>query len=122
MPKTVMVIEDDTDILEVMTYILQSAGYDVVSAAGSELLTGVNDHYPDLILLDNRLPEGLGIEICKRYKAIWKESGISACPVVIVSADHELGTRTADYDADGFLEKPFEIQNYLAMVKKFVRN
>ncbi len=116
-----MIIEDDTDILDIMTYILADQGYEVISKDNSTILSAVNDHYPDLILLDNRLLEGLGLEICKQYKQKWKAEGISACPIVIISADHELETLAERYEADGFLEKPFDVTNFLAAITKFIK-
>jgi DNA-binding response OmpR family regulator len=121
MPKKIMIIEDDTDILDIMTYILTDQGYEVVSNGNSTILSEVNDHYPDLILLDNRLPEGLGLEICKQYKQKWKAEGKFACPIIIISADHELETLAGKYDADGFLEKPFDVTNFLTAITKFIK-
>jgi DNA-binding response OmpR family regulator len=122
MRKKIMIIEDDTDILDIMTYILTDKGYDVVSDSNSSILSGVDNTYPDLILLDNRLPEGLGLEICKRYKQQWKSEGKSVCPVVIISADHELEQLAASHNADGFLEKPFEVDNFLYTVLTFINS
>jgi len=116
-----MIIEDDADILDIMTYILTSKGYEVISNSNSAILSEVSNSYPDLILLDNRLPEGLGLEICKRYKQQWKTEGKSVCPVIIISADHELQQLAELHDADGFLEKPFDVDNFLATVVKFTK-
>ena len=117
-----MIIEDDADILDIMTYILTDEGYDVVSSGNSTILAEVDNNSPDLILLDNRLPEGLGLEICQQYKQKWAAEGRSVCPIIIISADHELNTLASRYDADGFLEKPFDIANFLAVIRKFINN
>jgi two-component system, OmpR family, phosphate regulon response regulator PhoB len=122
MPKKIMIIEDDADILDIMTYILLDKGYEVVSSGNSTILSDVDNNYPDLILLDNRLPEGLGLEICKQFKQKWKADGKSICPIIIISADHELETRASKYDADGFLEKPFDVATFLAAITKFIKN
>jgi DNA-binding response OmpR family regulator len=121
MPKKIMIIEDDADILDIMTYILTDKGYEVVSSGNSALLAEIDTHYPDLILLDNRLPEGLGLEICRQNKQKWKAEGKSVCPVVIISADHELETLANKYEADGFLEKPFDVANFLTVITKFIK-
>jgi DNA-binding response OmpR family regulator len=121
MSKKIMIIEDDADILDIMTYILTDKGYEVVSSGNSTILSEVDEQYPDLILLDNRLPEGLGLEICKLYKQKWKAEGKSICPLIIISADHELESLAAKYDADGFLEKPFDIADFLAAITKFIK-
>lgn len=117
-----MIIEDDADILDIMTYILTDKGYEVVSNGNSAILSEVDNNYPDLILLDNRLPEGLGLEICKQFKQKWKAEGKSICPIIIISADHELEALANRYDADGFLEKPFDVANFLAVITKFIKN
>ena len=122
MPKKIMIIEDDADILDIMTYILTDKGYEVISNGNSTILSEVDNSYPDLILLDNRLPEGLGLEICKHYKQKWKAEGKSICPIIIISADHELETLANRYNADGFLEKPFDVGNFLATITKFIKD
>jgi DNA-binding response OmpR family regulator len=122
MPKSIMIIEDDADISDIMTYILTDRGYEVVCNGNSTILSEVDNNYPDLILLDNRLPEGLGLEICKQYKQKWKAEGKSICPIIIISADHELQTLANKYEADGFLEKPFDIADFLAVITKFIKN
>jgi two-component system, OmpR family, phosphate regulon response regulator PhoB len=122
MPKRIMIIEDDLDIMDIMTYILKDKGYEVVSSGNSSILSEVDENYPDLILLDNRLPEGLGLEICKQYKQKWKDEGKVTCPVIIISADHELETLAKRFDADGFLEKPFDVTNFLATIKKYTKD
>src|ERR1700709_894917 len=122
MPKKIMIIEDDADILDVMTYILTDKGYEVISNSNSTILSEAGNNYPDLILLDNRLPEGLGLEICKQYKQKWEAEGKSICPIIIISADHELETLATRYNADGFLEKPFDVVNFLATITKFIKD
>jgi two-component system, OmpR family, phosphate regulon response regulator PhoB len=121
MAKKIMIIEDDADILDIMTYILTDKGYEVVSNGNSTILSEVDDHHPDLILLDNRLSEGLGLEIRKQYKQKRNAEGKSICPIIIISADHELETLATKYDADGFLEKPFDIANFIAVINKFIK-
>jgi len=121
MPKKIMIIEDDADILDIMTYILTDNGYEVISDNNSSILSQVVNGYPDLILLDNRLPEGLGLEICQEYKQLWKKEGKNVCPLIIVSADHELESLANSHDADGFLEKPFDVSNFLATITKFIK-
>ena len=122
MRKKIVIIEDDADILDIMTYILTDKGYEVISSSNSSILSGADNNCPDLILLDNRLPEGLGLEICKRYKQQWKTEGKAVCPLIIISADHGLVSVAARHGADGFIEKPFDVDNFLDTVKKFIKN
>lgn len=117
-----MIIEDDADILEIMTYILTQHAFSVVSSGKSDILDEVDENYPDLILLDNRLPEGLGLEIGKRYKQRWKTEGKSVCPLIVISADQGLHLLAQSHDADGFIEKPFDVDHFLATIRKFVNN
>ena len=117
-----MIIEDDLDILDIITFILTESGYEVISSSNSSILSAAKNDYPDLILLDNRLPEGLGIEICQRYKQQWVDAGASVCPIIIISADHGVASLAESYGADGFIEKPFEVAGFLAAVNKFAKN
>jgi len=116
MSKKIIIIEDDPDILDIMTLILSEEGYDVLPTANWEPLDEVNVHQPMLILLDNRLSEGLGRDFCRQFKS---NPLTSHFPVVIVSANSGLEEIARDSNADGFLKKPFDITELLELVKRF---
>jgi len=116
MSQKIIVIEDDPDILDIMTFILSEEGYDVLPAINSKPLEEVDVHQPMLILLDNRLTDGLGRDFCRQFK---NNPLTRHFPVVIVSANSGLEEIARESNADGFLKKPFDITELLELVKRF---
>ncbi len=102
--------------------VLRDAGFTVLEAAsGSEALRLVRDHRPDLILLDQHLPDMLGIEVCRRIK---EDPGTEAIPVLQVSAtSHALETKAQamNMGADTYLAEPLAPAELVAHVKAALR-
>jgi len=116
MSKKIIVIEDDPDILDIMTYILSEEGYEVLASPDSKPLDDVLELQPMLILLDNRLTDGYGQDFCRRFKS---NPETRHFPVVLVSANAGLEEMTRDSLADGYLKKPFDIAELVELVKRF---
>jgi DNA-binding response OmpR family regulator len=116
---TILAVDDDDHILNLMRQILQARRYRVVTAsAGREALTRVKETMPDLVVLDGMLPEVHGFEICRQLKTSERFRHI---PVILVSAVH-IGWRFAadvkeKYGADDYIEKPFENAEFLRRVE-----
>ncbi|SHN10508.1 response regulator [Mucilaginibacter sp. OK098] len=121
MAKKVMVIEDDKDIRDTIVYILEEQEYEVISSGDSKILRNVNDHKPDLILMDNWLTEwksdASGQQLSKELKTNPKTKHI---PVIIISAVSNIKQIAEDGLADSYLKKPFDMDALVDMVKKFV--
>jgi len=120
-PRTVLLIEDEPDIVEVIEYNLKRSGFSVLIARDGEhgLETARRD-LPDLILLDLMLPGRDGIEICRRLKS---ERATGAIPIVMVTAKGEeedivLGLGIG---ADDYITKPFGVKELLARVQAVIR-
>lgn len=114
--KKIFVVDDDPSILEVITIILTEKGYTVVSISNrDQLFEELKQGLPDLIFLDLWISGSEGTEITKKLKIDSKTKDI---PIIIVSALNDLEKIAKDIGADGFLEKPFEIDNLLLMVEK----
>ena len=113
----ILVVEDDTSILEMVLQILRSEGYPVVGAKnGAEGLAEVDRHAPSLILLDMRMPRMDGWE----FAAALRARGIASPVVVMTAADN--AKRWADeVGADGYVVKPFEFLELLASVARHRR-
>jgi DNA-binding response OmpR family regulator len=116
---TVLVVDDDQDILRLMADILGSRKYRVVTGrTGREALAKVREAMPDLVILDGMLPEVHGFEICRQLKSSERFRHI---PVIMVSAVHTGWRFAADvkekYGADDYLEKPFETADLLRRVE-----
>lgn len=109
-----MVIEDNEDIQDIIKFVLEGAGYSVLTSIDSTLLKEIPLYKPDLVILDNQLPDGLGKDFCLDLKSK-KETMLT--PVLLISANTQLA-EMADYcKADGYLNKPFDIAELLSIVK-----
>jgi len=119
--KTVLVVEDEEDILALLHFNLIKAGYDVICAAcGEEGLKSVAEHQPDLVLLDLMLPGIDGLEICRRLR---KEESTKDTPIIMLTAKGEESdvVRGLELGADDYVTKPFSIKVLLARVKTVMR-
>ena len=103
----ILIAEDERDIRDLITYTLQFAGYEVVSAGdGEEAVQLTLLEKPDLVLLDVRMPRMNGYEACKAIKADEKTKGI---PVVFLSAKGQEAEIQAGMQAGAveYMVKPF---------------
>ncbi|MCJ7585659.1 MAG: response regulator [Anaerolineales bacterium] len=113
----ILIAEDERDIRELITYTLQFAGYEVVSAGdGEEAVQLTLQEKPDLVLLDVRMPRMNGYEACKAIKADEKTKGI---PVVFLSAKGQEAEIQAGMQAGAveYMVKPFSPDQLTARVK-----
>ena len=114
----VLVVEDDTDIADVLRRSLRNEGYEVrTSADGVEALDVAAGFVPDLVVLDLGLPRLDGVEVCKQLRA---EGDV---PILMLTARAETEDRVAGLDsgADDYLVKPFERQELLARIRALLR-
>ena len=114
--RTILVVDDDSQSLRVLTDTLTGAGYRVRPADSGELaLASVGAIAPELILLDIRMPGMDGFEVCRRLKANQKSRGI---PVVFLSAAGQVEDRVhaLRLGAADFISKPFQAPELLARV------
>ena len=120
MAKKILFIEDEVDIVTLMQARLVSQGYQMLSAFdGEEGLKMVQEEKPDLILLDKIMPKMDGLEVCQRLKSDPKTKDI---PIIIVSASggKDLPERCQAARADDLIIKPFEPEELLSKIKKFI--
>ena len=103
----IIIIDDDADILEGVRYFLTLKGFEVKThSTGFNVPDTVLHYHPDLILLDVCLPGKLGTEICKELKQL-----DSKVPIILFSANADMGDAIAISSANDFIEKPFDIKN-----------
>jgi DNA-binding response OmpR family regulator len=113
----ILVVEDDTSILDLVVQILRAEGYPVVGAKnGVDGLAEVDRHPPSLILLDMRMPRMDGWE----FAAALRARGV-ASPVVVMTAAEDAKRWADEVGADGYVVKPFEFLELLACVEKHRR-
>lgn len=103
----ILVIDDDLDILSVMEILLSMKGFNVeVSAKGENTFPKIESFKPDLILLDVLISGYDGRVICKQLKSTEETRSI---PVIMFSAHPGAAATIADYGADDFIAKPFNV-------------
>lgn len=113
---TVLVIDDDRAIVEFLSVALEAEGYTVLCAIGAQAISMARDRAPDLILLDINMPGMNGREVSKRLRADPRTAGI---PIVVMSAQSNLGAASAGMPADDQLSKPFTIQRLYDVVAQW---
>ncbi len=116
-PGTVLLVEDDFDLRDALVPILEDEGHRVVSAAnGKEALDRLHDMpKPSVILLDLMMPVMSGEEF--RAEQL-RDPALASIPVVVVSARPHIEERAARLGAAGCLQKPFEVEHLLEMVRR----
>ena len=119
--ETLLVIEDEEDILELLRYNLTREGYKVIAAAeGQKGLSLACAKTPDLLLLDLMLPGLDGLEVCRELKKNPRTAGI---PIVMVTAKGEESDIVAGLElgAEDYVTKPFSMKVLLARVRGVLR-
>lgn len=117
--QTILVVDDDESVLRMVTMLLQTRRYRVLTArTGREALGRVKEAMPDVVILDGMLPEVHGFEICRQIKTSERFRHI---PVIMMSAVHTGWRFAADvkerYGADDYIEKPFDPPELLRRVE-----
>jgi len=117
MKKKILVIEDDQAIVEVVTIILESEGYDVhVATQITTIDKQLQEDPPHLMLLDIWLGGHDGGKLAKRLKNTPETKHI---PIIIMSASNEAKEIARTAGVDGVLLKPFTIEDLLQLVKQY---
>lgn len=114
--KKIFILEDDTDIREMITFLLEGQHYEVSEFATlSAFNKGLQASRPDLILLDIMLPDGNGIDICRSLKA---EGSTQDIPVVLMSANINNKELLSTIPAQDFIGKPFDIDDFVRRIQR----
>ncbi len=117
----VLVVEDEEDIVRLITFHLEKEGYLVEGAgSGREALEIVSEKTPDLVILDIMLPEMDGLEVCRRLRG---NSQTASIPILILSARKEEFDRVLGLElgADDYMVKPFSVRELVARVRAMLR-
>ncbi len=117
-PHTILVVEDETSIATFVAAYLRNAGYEVKTAASAQgALIELAGHSPALIVLDLNLPDGDGVELCRRIR---KTSDV---PILMLTARDEDIDKIIGLEvgADDYMTKPFNPRELVARVKSVLR-
>ena len=117
--KKVLIVEDEKNIVDILRFNLQRAGYEIIEAYdGEEGLSKAISENPDLILLDVMLPKMLGFDVCK---ALRKQH--NNVPVILLTAREEESDKVLGLEigADDYITKPFSMRELIARVGANIR-
>jgi DNA-binding response OmpR family regulator len=120
MKKCVFVLEDNEELRELFTYILEEEAYQVFSYPNAKSFweSFAQHGTPDMIVLDVMLPDGNGLDICCELK---KDPATKGVPIMIMSAHAEITDMKTKCDAEEFIAKPFDIHNFVEKVDRHLK-
>jgi DNA-binding response OmpR family regulator len=119
--QTILIVDDEATLLNILCMVLEKAGYQVITAEdGIEALNLLDGHRPDLVLLDDMLPHLSGGEVCQKIK---NDPRFQGMPVILYSAGARVRDRNyiRQIKADAAVCKPFKPQDMVKTVERYIR-
>jgi CheY-like chemotaxis protein len=114
---TVLVVDDDPEITDVIRAALEDAGYRVLTALGGAALQLAHERVPSLILLDVMMPEMDGVEMSQRLRA---DPSTARIPIIAMSAQGRLQVASAVMPVNDRLPKPFKLPDLYLVVERWI--
>lgn len=115
--KCIYVLEDNANIAEIIAFLLEEEEYDVAVCKNTNLFwKKMEEHTPDMVVLDVNLPDGNGSDVCLKLKRNIRTHKI---PVLMMSAHQQLNRIKNKCDADSYINKPFDIDDFLGRIDHF---
>ncbi|AAZ28687.1 MULTISPECIES: phosphate regulon transcriptional regulator PhoB [Colwellia] len=121
MSRKILVVEDETPIREMISFVLDQNGFNAIEACDIEqALAKIHEPYPDLILLDWMLPGGTGVSLAKKLKQNEYTRNI---PIIMLTARSDEDDKVKGFEAgvDDFVTKPFSPKELIARIKAVIR-
>lgn len=116
MKKKVVLVQDNKDILDIMDQVLEEEGFDVTASLTTEPIEKIDQIEPDVVIVDDHIKGKVkGSEVIKALKSDPETEDVSA---VLTSTSNNLPQQAADCEADDYIEKPFDIDHMVEIVKK----
>ncbi|PWN05945.1 DNA-binding response regulator [Rhodohalobacter mucosus] len=119
--KTILVVDDEQDLLDLIEYNLKKEGYNVIKAEnGLEGIKAAREHHPNLVLLDIMMPKMDGIETCEHLRA---DPELKHIPIIFLTArsDEKTEIEGLDKGADDFITKPISTTKLLSRINAVMR-
>src|SRR5467141_2951664 len=119
--RKILIIEDETDVADLLTLNLRKAGYKVsMTADGASGLQKARDDGPDFIILDLMLPKMSGLEVCKILKG---DTATAQIPILMLTAKAEEIDRIVglEFGADDYVTKPFSPREVILRIRAIMR-
>jgi two-component system alkaline phosphatase synthesis response regulator PhoP len=121
MNKTILIVDDEKDIVELVAYNLSREGYQIAKAYdGYQALQSIRDNQPALVILDLMLPGINGFEVCRMIR---KKPETEDLPIIMVTAKTDSVDKIMGLEigADDYITKPFNVRELLARVRAVLR-
>ena len=116
MKKRILIFDDDADILEVCTILLEDKGFETYTQNNCEDVLQKLDHVlPDVVLMDNKIPPNGGIPASRVIRASPDHARL---PIVFFSANQDVARLAAEAGADSYIEKPFDLDNLVRVLQQ----
>lgn len=118
--KKILIFDDDTVILEVIAIIFKENGYEVeISETSHDIIEKVSQFQPDVILMDNWIPNIGGVEATKLLKS---HENYNTIPVIYVTANNDIAALAESAQADDYIAKPFNLEDLEEKVGKYLKD
>lgn len=121
MPETVLIVEDEQDVVDLLRYNLNRAGFTVsIAETGLKGLEKARSERPDIIILDLMLPELSGEKVCKALK---DDASTAPIPIIMLTAKDQASDRITGFElgADDYVPKPFSPRELVLRVQALLR-
>ncbi|MEP6594478.1 MAG: response regulator [Ginsengibacter sp.] len=116
--KNILVADDDEAVLDVLDTMLKTAGYNVTTMIDGDRVLAIKENLPDLILLDIWMAGIDGRDICTHLK---NQSSTKHIPIIFISANRDTEEIATSSGADDFIYKPFDMDDLLRKVAKYLK-
>ena len=114
----ILVVDDDAPIITLMRSLLREFGYEAHTAtSGAAAIAAARAERPDLVLLDKNMPGMSGSDV---IRALRSEPGLENVPILLLTGDPVAPDEIAELGANGWVQKPFDLQELLAQIRKHV--
>jgi two-component system phosphate regulon response regulator PhoB len=113
--RTVLIVEDEANLAELLTDMLHSQGYEVVLTTATRAANLADEMQPDAVVLDYMMPGMNGVEVVHQLR---RQLGPRTPPVMMVSGLSNVGELARQAGADAFLRKPFDVDAFLRVVDR----
>jgi len=118
MKHSILIVDDDEDILVMMQNLLEAEGYEpLVSPYATNIMEIISQRKPEMIFLDIQMGAQNGGDICRQIKA---DPSMHDIPLVLFSSNDNIIAISKQCGADGYLAKPFAPDNFRSVVARFV--
>ena len=121
MKETILIIEDEKDIIKMLEYNLKKEGFKTLAVRnGEDAIDMAKSEHPELVILDLMLPGIDGLEVCKTLKA---DSKTSSIPIIMLTAKSQESDKVVGLElgADDYMTKPFSPRELIARIKAVLR-